>query len=83
MDNHAVHVVTRLKYERLRRRLSQERLAHFASLAPSDLSKIERGILQPYPRQAARLAAVLGIGVEDLLVEVGNYVAEAPVGARP
>ena len=61
--------MSRLKFERLRRGLSQQALGRLAQIAGPDISKIERGIQQPYPNQRTRLAAVIGISPEALLSE--------------
>jgi len=61
---------TRLKAERQRRGWSQTALAYRAKLTPGDVSKIERGILRPYPRQAARLGRALQLAPDELLAPV-------------
>ena len=58
--------MTNLEAVRTRRQWSQEKLAEMAGLAQSDISAIERGWRKPYPKQAARLARVLGIKASEL-----------------
>jgi transcriptional regulator with XRE-family HTH domain len=60
----------RIKWERLRREWSQEQLGAMAQLSATDISKIERRFLSPYPEQRQRLAKALGIRPEELLEEV-------------
>jgi len=60
----------KLKAERQRRRWTQAKVAYRAGLHPAELSRIESGWLRPYPRQAARLARVLGLKPTELLDEV-------------
>ena len=62
--------MTRLKYARLMKEWSLEKLGQEAGLGGSDLSKIERGRLVPYPPQLERLSKALGIPAERLMEEV-------------
>ena len=62
--------MTRLKYARLMKEWSLDKLGQEAGLGGSDLSKIERGRLVPYPPQLARLSKALGIPAERLMEEV-------------
>jgi len=62
--------VTRLKYVRLMKEWSLDKLGQEAGLGGSDLSKIERGRLIPYPSQLERLSKALGIPAERLMEEV-------------
>ena len=62
--------MTRLKYARLMKEWSLDKLGQEAGLGGSDLSKIERGRLVPYPPQLERLSKALGISAERLLEEV-------------
>ena len=67
--------MTRLQAERLRRGLTQTTLAfHAKPLTASDISKFENRMARPYPRQAERLAAVLGLEPHELLIEVEGTV---------
>jgi ribosome-binding protein aMBF1 (putative translation factor) len=61
----------RLKVERLKRGWSQQDLAYHARMAVSDVCRIERGWMRPYPRHATRLAAALGLTPDQLLERVG------------
>jgi transcriptional regulator with XRE-family HTH domain len=73
--------MTRLKLERLQRGWTQIKLAALSSLAASDISKIEAGVLRPYARQLVRLAAALRYkgDVERLLDDVDlSPVLDAP-----
>jgi transcriptional regulator with XRE-family HTH domain len=60
----------RLKAERLKRGWSQGKLAYRAKMAGSDVCRLERGYGFPYPAQARRLAAVLGLNVAELMAPV-------------
>jgi transcriptional regulator with XRE-family HTH domain len=60
--------MTKLEVERRARDMSQTALAAAAGkLSASDISRFERGYGRPYPAQAARLAAVLGLAPTELL----------------
>lgn len=58
-----------LKRSRIERGWTLHETARRAKLHDSDLSKIENGWSRPYPNQAKRLARVLGINVDELLME--------------
>jgi ribosome-binding protein aMBF1 (putative translation factor) len=58
--------LTLMKYERLKRGLSQQKLAFLAELQQTDVSKIENRRLVPGPRQAERIARALSIPVHRL-----------------
>jgi ribosome-binding protein aMBF1 (putative translation factor) len=60
----------RLEVERLKKRWSQQDLAYHARMAVSDVCRIERGWMKPYPGQASRLGAVLGLAPNELLEPV-------------
>ena len=61
----------RLRAERLRRRLSQPRLAAASGIPQTTISAIERGRIVPNARELARLAAFLDISnPDDLLRDV-------------
>lgn len=51
---------------RARRRLSQTELAMQAEVAPSTISKLERGLHRPQPRIARKIAAALGVDPDDI-----------------
>jgi transcriptional regulator with XRE-family HTH domain len=63
-------LMTRLKFERLRRGWSQVELAERAKVANSYISKFERGVALPYDSQARRLSKALQIPTEQLLESV-------------
>jgi ribosome-binding protein aMBF1 (putative translation factor) len=60
----------RIRWERLRRGWTQTALAYKARLSASDVSKIETGMLRPYPKQARALGAALQVPTNALLEEV-------------
>ena len=62
--------MTRLKFERLHRQLSQHAIASAASIAQPVVSQIENGRLKPTEKQLDRLAAVFSVGRDDLLKDV-------------
>jgi transcriptional regulator with XRE-family HTH domain len=62
----------RLRYERLRRKLTLQELGYKAKVQASEISKFERGLLLPYPGQRKRLARAIGCAPEELLEEVGD-----------
>ncbi len=66
----------RLTAERLRRRWSQADLARTAGIPASDISKIEKQILKPYPGQLTKLSAALGVEPAHLLDDVDLVVRE-------
>ncbi len=60
--------MTRLKYERIRRGLSQEAVGVLAGrLSQSDIGLIEAGQRIPTPKVLARLAAVFDLPADVLL----------------
>jgi transcriptional regulator with XRE-family HTH domain len=63
-------MVLRVKAERLRRRWTQTQLGARAGLSASEISKIETGRAQPYPRQLQRLARALKTNAGELLSRV-------------
>jgi transcriptional regulator with XRE-family HTH domain len=64
----------RLKYERLKRGWSQQTCAVQAGMHGTEISKIERGYLKPYPSQAKRLATILEVDPSDLLEKMSEEV---------
>ena len=68
--------MVRLKAERLQRGWTLQDLGYKARIQASDISKIERQVLRPYPAQLARLAKVLKCPAEDLLLEVSNGTSQ-------
>jgi transcriptional regulator with XRE-family HTH domain len=71
--------MTRLKFERQNRQLSQAALAFASHIAQPLISCIEIGRLKPTAAQLARLAAFFRVAPEELLKDVavlGPRVAE-------
>jgi transcriptional regulator with XRE-family HTH domain len=62
--------VIRLKYERVRRDLSQDSLGAAAHVPQSDLAQVELGRYHPSREALRRLAAVLGVPSDELLKPV-------------
>lgn len=60
-------MISRMKHERLKRRLTQTQLGAAANLSTSDVSRIESLRFKPYPSQALRLARVLKLKPAELL----------------
>ena len=60
------NIVTLMKAERLRRQWTQTDLAYHSRMSPSDISRIENGLLIPYPGYAERLAKAPGLSPEEL-----------------
>lgn len=73
-------VVTRMKAERLRRHWTQTDLAYHARMSPSDISRIENGLLIPYPGYAERLARALGLSPDELQRPAGREMMEVAHG---
>jgi transcriptional regulator with XRE-family HTH domain len=46
---------------------SQEMLAHFAGLHPTEVSRLERGLREPRLRTAIQVAAALKVPVQELI----------------
>lgn len=65
--------MTRLKAERLNRGLGLQDLGFHVRMSASDISKIARGRLKPYPSQTQRLADFLGLKAEEILEEVETW----------
>ena len=62
--------MTRLRFERQNKRLSQTGVARVARIPQPTLSSIEIGRLKPTEAQLVRLAAVFGVAPDDLLKDV-------------
>jgi transcriptional regulator with XRE-family HTH domain len=71
--------MTKLKAMRLAKGWTQQDLGYHAQIQGSDVSKIERGWTKPYPSQAARLAAVLGLAPDELLDEMSQRELEEAI----
>ena len=59
----------RLKVFRAKAGLSQSELARRAGIAESNLSKIENGLWQAWPKAKRRLAQVLKVRISELFPE--------------
>lgn len=70
----------RMKAARIRRGWSQQKLAVEAGVGYADICRAERGLFRLYPTQAERIAKVLGLQPEELLLEVDDD-AERPADA--
>lgn len=68
--------MTRMKFERKRREWSLQTLGALIGMQGAEISKVERGILVPYPSQRERLARALGLDENELLVEVPEDALE-------
>jgi transcriptional regulator with XRE-family HTH domain len=64
--------MVRLKRERLKRGWSLQTLGFHAGIQGAEISKMERGILVPYPTQRERLARQLGVRPEELMQEADD-----------
>ena len=71
-----------LKAARVRRGLTQSELADASAVHASEVSRFETGQARPYPSQAARLGAVLGIPPDQLLADSGETVEIRSVQRR-
>lgn len=50
--------------------MTQQELGFYAKVSIQEISRIERKWAIPYPKQAQRLAEVLGISVEEITKEI-------------
>lgn len=66
----------RLKFERLQREWSLQKLGVVACMQGSEISKVERGILKPYPSQLEKLARALDVPEGELLLEASEDALE-------
>lgn len=62
--------MTRMEAARRARKLNQTQVAALANISAGDVSKYERRRCAPYPNHASRLATVLEIPADELLLEV-------------
>jgi transcriptional regulator with XRE-family HTH domain len=69
-----------MKFERKRREWSLQTLGALIGMQGSEISKVERGVLVPYPSQRERLARALGLDETVLLEEVPESDLEAVSG---
>jgi HTH-type transcriptional regulator, competence development regulator len=59
--------LTRLRWQRERRALSQKELAATAGVSPVTISRIENGRDEPQPATIRKLAKALGVNPADLM----------------
>lgn len=81
----AVEIGQRLMAARLQRGLAQSDVARSAGLAPSYLSRIENGRIQPTFRTVMQIAAALRAGLSELAdtpAQAGSARGPCPVTAR-
>ena len=64
--------VDRLRRLRRLRAMSQEELAEESGVGRATISRIERGETGAHGRTLRKLAAALGVGVEELVGAAGN-----------
>lgn len=69
----------RIREERSRQRITQEKLAELAGLNESYIGQIERGIKNPSLESIIKIANVLGATVDHLLRDVTETRGEALV----
>lgn len=62
----------KVKFERLKRNLTQEKLAEFAGISVNSVSMIERGITSPTLQTVKALSKAFDIPLEDLVKTVIN-----------
>jgi transcriptional regulator with XRE-family HTH domain len=64
-------ICLRIKFERIKRNLSQEQLAELAELNRNTIGNIERGIASPTVNTLEKLAKAFNMGVLEL-IDVSN-----------
>ena len=64
-------ICLRIKFERIKRNLSQEQLAEIADLNRNTVGNIERGLASPTVDTLEKLAKAFNMGVLDLM-DVSN-----------
>jgi transcriptional regulator with XRE-family HTH domain len=62
-----MQLAANLRRLRKERCWSQEMLAHFAGLHPTEVSRLERGLREPRLRTVMQVAAALKVPVQDLI----------------
>jgi transcriptional regulator with XRE-family HTH domain len=65
-----MQLAANLRRLRKERCWSQEMLAHFAGLHPTEVSRLERGLREPRLRTVMQVAAALRVQVQDLIAPV-------------
>jgi len=58
--------MTKMKRRRQEMKLTQTAVGYLSGVSPADVSRIENNRFKPYPTQAARIAKVLKMGVDEL-----------------
>jgi len=74
-----MHLAANLRRLRKERRWSQEMLAHFAGLHPTEVSRLERGLREPRLRTVVQVAAALNVPVQELIAPPEPAPEPAPV----
>jgi transcriptional regulator with XRE-family HTH domain len=64
-----MQLAANLRRLRKERCWSQEMLAHFAGLHPTEVSRLERGLREPRLRTVMQVAAALRVPVQDLIAD--------------
>jgi transcriptional regulator with XRE-family HTH domain len=62
-----MQLAANLRRLRKERCWSQEMLAHFAGLHPTEVSRLERGLREPRLRTVMQVAGALRVPVQDLI----------------
>ena len=66
--------MNRLREVRSAKSMSQLALAKLTDISPWDISRIENGVLKPYPGWRKRLAKALGVPERDVFPEDGASI---------
>jgi transcriptional regulator with XRE-family HTH domain len=74
-----MQLAANLRRLRKERCWSQEMLAHFAGLHPTEVSRLERGLREPRLRTVMQVAAALKVPVQELIAPVENAPEPEPV----
>jgi transcriptional regulator with XRE-family HTH domain len=74
-----MQLAANLRRLRKERCWSQEMLAHFAGLHPTEVSRLERGLREPRLRTVMQVAAALKVPVQDLIAPAENTPEPEPV----
>ncbi|HET6505442.1 MAG TPA: helix-turn-helix transcriptional regulator [Baekduia sp.] len=74
-----MQLAANLRRLRKERCWSQEMLAHFAGLHPTEVSRLERGLREPRLRTVMQVAAALKVPVQDLIAPPETAPEPEPV----
>jgi transcriptional regulator with XRE-family HTH domain len=74
-----MQLAANLRRLRKERCWSQEMLAHFAGLHPTEVSRLERGLREPRLRTVMQVAAALKVPVQDLIAPAESAPEPEPV----